>query len=183
MRGDYDRNGGGGSDVRSSAGTRVYVGGIGQQVKKDDLEVEFAKYGSISSVWVAYNPPGFAFVEFAERHDAEAACDRLNNAKLFGARVRVEISRGRRSGGGGRGGQSRDGRRNDRDGGGGRRGGGGGSSDARGSSYGSSARYSSSDSYSARRYRSRSPTGSRGGGGGGGGGGSGEGSGSSSRYR
>lgn len=39
-------------------GTRVYVGNLGEKVKKEDLEGEFTKYGKLNSVWVAFNPPG-----------------------------------------------------------------------------------------------------------------------------
>lgn len=47
-------------------GTRVYVGNLGEKVKKEDLEGEFTKYGKLNSVWVAFNPPGFgkAFANF-----------------------------------------------------------------------------------------------------------------------
>lgn len=32
-------------------GTRVYVGNLGEKVKKEDLESEFTKYGKLNSVW------------------------------------------------------------------------------------------------------------------------------------
>jgi len=106
-------------------GTRVYVGNLGEKVKKEDLEGEFTKYGKLNSVWVAFNPPGFAFVEFENRNEAEKACDILNGTEVLGSKLRVEISkgrpRGRRDGGGGRSGGGRFG-----SGGGGRRDGGGG---------------------------------------------------------
>lgn len=76
-------------------GTRVYVGGLPPSVEKAELEREFGKFGKLNSVWVAYNPPGFAFIEFLSRTDAEAACKELNNCMLLGSKVRVEISRGR----------------------------------------------------------------------------------------
>lgn len=76
-------------------GTRVYVGNLSDKIKKDDLEGEFTKYGKLNSVWIAFNPPGFAFVEFEHRDDAEKACDVLNGTELLGAQLRVEISRGR----------------------------------------------------------------------------------------
>ncbi|XP_017838232.1 RNA-binding protein Rsf1 [Drosophila busckii] len=86
-------------------GTRVYVGNLTDKVKKDDLEGEFTKYGKLNSVWIAFNPPGFAFVEFEHRDDAEKACDILNGSELLGSQLRVEISKGRprqgRRGGGG----------------------------------------------------------------------------------
>uniref|UniRef100_D3TN36 Repressor splicing factor 1 n=1 Tax=Glossina morsitans morsitans TaxID=37546 RepID=D3TN36_GLOMM len=89
-------------------GTRVYVGNLTDKIKKDDLEGEFTKYGKLNSVWIAFNPPGFAFVEFEHRDDAEKACDVLNGTELLGSQLRVEISKGRprqgrrqRGGGGG----------------------------------------------------------------------------------
>ncbi|XP_054263177.1 RNA-binding protein Rsf1-like [Macrosteles quadrilineatus] len=105
------------SERPMSRGTRVYVGGL-VDTKKEELEAEFEKYGKLNSVWVAFNPPGFAFVEFSNRDDAEAACDNLNDSDIFGSKIRVEISRGRGRGGfrGGRG-MDRGGRG---DGGGGR---------------------------------------------------------------
>lgn len=98
-------------------GTRVYVGNLGEKVKKEDLEGEFTKYGKLNSVWVAFNPPGFAFVEFENRNEAEKACDILNGTEVLGSKLRVEISKGRprRPGGGARNGGGRFGR-SDRDG-------------------------------------------------------------------
>jgi RNA recognition motif-containing protein len=83
-------------------GTRVYVGNLSDTVKKEDLEDEFTKYGKLNSVWVALNPPGFAFVEFANKSDAETACDTLNGQECLGSTLKVEISRPRRPRGGGR---------------------------------------------------------------------------------
>ncbi|XP_045480321.1 RNA-binding protein Rsf1 [Harmonia axyridis] len=94
---------------------RVYVGGLNETIKKEDLEGEFEKYGKLNSVWVAFNPPGFAFIEFDEMTDAESACDSLNGTDMFGSKLIVEIARGRSRRGGFRGGR----------GGGGYRGGGG----------------------------------------------------------
>ncbi|PSN39910.1 hypothetical protein C0J52_07952 [Blattella germanica] len=88
-----------------SRGTRVYVGGLSDGIKKEDLESEFEKYGKLNSVWVAFNPPGFAFIEFANQDEAETACDSLNGSEMLGSKLRVEISRGRRGRGGFRGGR------------------------------------------------------------------------------
>lgn len=93
---------------REDRGTRVYVGGLSDGVKKEDLEGEFEKYGKLSSVWVAFNPPGFAFIEFNSQSDAETACDNLNGIDFLGSKLRVEIARGKgrsRGGGGFRGGR------------------------------------------------------------------------------
>lgn len=80
-------------------GTRVYVGNLGEKVKKEDLETEFNKFGKLNNIWVAFNPPGFAFVEFESRNDAEKACDILNGTEILGSgKLRVEISKGRPKG-------------------------------------------------------------------------------------
>jgi len=109
-------------------GTRVYVGNLNDTVKKEDLEDEFTKYGKLNSVWVALNPPGFAFVEFSSEEDAEQACDSLNGQECLGSTLKVEISRPRRNqgGGGGRFGGGGGGGRFGGGGGGGRFGGSGG---------------------------------------------------------
>ena len=50
---------------------KVYVGNLGNQGSKSELERVFGYYGSLKNVWVARNPPGFAFVEFNDSRDAE----------------------------------------------------------------------------------------------------------------
>ncbi|XP_043483137.1 RNA-binding protein Rsf1-like isoform X1 [Leptopilina heterotoma] len=82
--------------------TRVYVGGLNESIKKEDLQNEFEKFGKLKKVWVAFNPPGFAFIEFMNMDEAEMACNNMNGSEICGAKLRVEISRGR--GRGGRGG-------------------------------------------------------------------------------
>ncbi|XP_061730040.1 RNA-binding protein Rsf1 [Cydia pomonella] len=89
----------------SSGGTRVYVGGLIEGIKKEDLEREFDKYGKLNSVWVALNPPGFAFIEFENLQEAEDACSAMNGIEMLGTTLKVELSRKRdgprRNGGGG----------------------------------------------------------------------------------
>lgn len=80
-------------------GTRVYVGGLSNETKKEDLESEFEKFGKLNNVWVAFNPPGFAFVEFSNKIDAENACYNMNGTELLGGKLRVELSRNRGRGG------------------------------------------------------------------------------------
>ena len=52
---------------------KVYVGDLGYGAAKQELEDAFSKYGPLRNVWVARNPPGFAFVEFEDPRDAEDA--------------------------------------------------------------------------------------------------------------
>ncbi|CAH6791732.1 unknown_gene_16078 [Phodopus roborovskii] len=58
---------------------KVYVGNLGNNGNKTELERAFGYYGPLRSVWVARNPPGFAF---------------LDGRTLCGCRVRVELSNG-----------------------------------------------------------------------------------------
>ena len=54
-------------------------------------------------VWVARQPPGFAFVEFEDPRDGEDALRAMNNKELFGCLLRVEESKGKGKGGKGKG--------------------------------------------------------------------------------
>ncbi|XP_004520010.1 RNA-binding protein 1 isoform X2 [Ceratitis capitata] len=110
---------------------KVYVGNLGSSASKYEIENAFSKYGPLRNVWVARNPPGFAFVEFEDRRDAEDATRGLDGTRCCGTRIRVEMSSGRS-------------RRDDRRRGGGSGGGGGGGG-------------SSSGGRGGGRYRSRSP--------------------------
>ena len=40
---------------------KVYIGNLGNNASKYELEDAFSKYGPLKNVWVARNPPGFAF--------------------------------------------------------------------------------------------------------------------------
>ncbi|XP_051162306.1 RNA-binding protein 1-like isoform X2 [Leptopilina boulardi] len=88
---------------------KVYVGNLGSNANKHEIECAFGKFGSLRNVWVARNPPGFAFVEFDDPRDAEDAVKGLDGIRCCGSRVRVEMSSGRsrRGGGGGGGGGGR----------------------------------------------------------------------------
>lgn len=52
---------------------KVYVGNLNSSASKYEIEAAFSKYGPLRNVWVARNPPGFAFVEFEDKRDAEDA--------------------------------------------------------------------------------------------------------------
>uniref|UniRef100_A0A0K8RHY4 Putative alternative splicing factor srp20/9g8 rrm superfamily n=1 Tax=Ixodes ricinus TaxID=34613 RepID=A0A0K8RHY4_IXORI len=79
---------------------KVYVGNLGSGAAKHEIEAAFTKFGPLRNVWVARNPPGFAFVEFEDSRDAEDACRALDGSRLCGTRVRVEMSHGRSRRGG-----------------------------------------------------------------------------------
>ena len=67
-RGDRDRD----------TGCKLYVGDLPNHVRREDLEDTFDRYGRLKSVWVARNPPGFAFVEFEDPRDAKDAAAELD---------------------------------------------------------------------------------------------------------
>ena len=64
----------GGGGGRENPDGKVYVGNLPSDVSRSDLEDAFNRYGYLKSVWVARNPPGFAFVEFDDARDAKDAC-------------------------------------------------------------------------------------------------------------
>jgi RNA recognition motif-containing protein len=49
------------------------AGGLDDHVSKHEVEEFFSGQGSISNIWIAAKPPGFAFVEFGSPEAAEAA--------------------------------------------------------------------------------------------------------------
>lgn len=53
--------------------TKVYIGNLGTGAGKGELERAFSYYGPLRTVWIARNPPGFAFAEFEDPRDAEDA--------------------------------------------------------------------------------------------------------------
>ncbi|RWS21472.1 RNA-binding-like protein 3 [Leptotrombidium deliense] len=74
---------------------KVYIGNLSESCSKGDVETSFSKYGPLKNVWIARNPPGFAFVAFEDARDAEDAVRALDGSKIGGSRVRVEMSHGR----------------------------------------------------------------------------------------
>ncbi|CAA6671044.1 unnamed protein product [Spirodela intermedia] len=68
---------------------RLYVGNLDPRVSERELEDEFRAFGVLRSVWVARKPPGFAFVDFDDRRDAQDAIRELDGKNGW----RVEISR------------------------------------------------------------------------------------------
>lgn len=52
---------------------KVYVGGLTKSASREEIERAFNHYGKLRNVFVARNPPGFAFVEFYDPQDADDA--------------------------------------------------------------------------------------------------------------
>lgn len=75
--------------------TRIYIGNLSARVTETDLEDEvkqqlhffvlfkflnfqFKKFGYVRNVWIARQPPGFAFVVMEDGRDAEDAIRKLD---------------------------------------------------------------------------------------------------------
>ncbi|MGM9486125.1 RNA recognition motif domain-containing protein [Ideonella sp. YS5] len=111
-------------------GNKLYVGNLTYTMRDDDLQQQFAAFGSVTSAKVMMDrdtgrSKGFGFVEMSSDQEAQAAIRGLNGQSIGGrplvvneARPREERPGGFGGGGGGGGGY--------RSGGGGGAGGGGG---------------------------------------------------------
>ncbi|CAI5729337.1 unnamed protein product [Peronospora destructor] len=88
-------------------GTRVYVGGLPRDATSREIQEGFNRYGNVFSIWVARNPPGFAFVDFEDPRDADDAIRSMDGRDFLGGRIRVELARGGSRRGNGRGGGDR----------------------------------------------------------------------------
>ena len=67
---------------------KVYVGNPGNKGNESELERAFDNYGPLWRVWVAWNTPSFAFVEFEDPHDVADAVWELDGGKLCGCPVK-----------------------------------------------------------------------------------------------
>lgn len=74
---------------------KVYVGNLGSGASRNELEKEFKYFGRLVNVWVARNPPGFAYVEYEHPEDAKDAVQEMDGKLLCGKRIRCEMSHGK----------------------------------------------------------------------------------------
>uniref|UniRef100_A0A672PVU6 Serine and arginine rich splicing factor 3 n=1 Tax=Sinocyclocheilus grahami TaxID=75366 RepID=A0A672PVU6_SINGR len=70
---------------------KVYVGNLGNSGNKTELERAFGYYGPLRSVWVARNPPGFAFVEFEDPRDATDAVREISELNLVCLKETIQM--------------------------------------------------------------------------------------------
>ena len=62
---------------------KLYLGNLGEKANKYEIEDIFKKYGKLKNVWVAKNPPGFAFLEYENPKDAEEAFKMVYGVRLW----------------------------------------------------------------------------------------------------
>ncbi len=104
----------------------IYIGNLSYETTDNDLRGAFEAFGEVTNVNILTDkysgkPRGFAFVEMANKEEADAAIAGLNGKELNGRTLNVSEARPRTTdgGGGGRGGRGGD-RGGNRGGGGGR---------------------------------------------------------------
>ena len=70
---------------------RLFVGGLVSPVEKEDLKAAFMEFGDVVDVWVAYDPPGFAFVEYDNMESAKAAKEQMHMTEIFDTKIRYNV--------------------------------------------------------------------------------------------
>ncbi|KAG1673055.1 Serine/arginine-rich splicing factor 7 [Nymphon striatum] len=80
--------------------SRLHIADLGTGIdcSKREIERVFEKYGKLREVWLARNPPCFAFVVYDSKDDADEALRHLDGTMLCGGRIRVTIARPRTRG-------------------------------------------------------------------------------------
>lgn len=79
-------------------GYRIHVADLGIDCSKRELESNYEKYGEIIEVWLARNPPCFAFIVYKNKEDADEAIKETDGEIICDSRVRVSYARPRTRG-------------------------------------------------------------------------------------
>ncbi len=84
--------------------TRLYVGNIPYSMTKEELQAMFAEFGSVTDVHIVMDretgrPRGFAFVSLSTSEEASAAAAGLNERRIGGRPLVVNVARERGAGG------------------------------------------------------------------------------------
>jgi len=77
---------------------RIHVADLADNVTQYDIEKAFMKFGEISEVWMAKNPPCFAFCVFKNKNDAAEAVREMDNKVIGNNRCKVTFARPRTRG-------------------------------------------------------------------------------------
>jgi len=84
-----------GTEDEKKSSKTIYLGNLSYNVEKNDLEDSFSKYGKIEKITIGrdrltHKSIGFAFVEFDDRKDAEAAYSDFENKDFHGRVLRLD---------------------------------------------------------------------------------------------
>ncbi|EOD36211.1 hypothetical protein EMIHUDRAFT_362686 [Emiliania huxleyi CCMP1516] len=72
---------------------RVYLGNLDPSISKEEITDEVGRFGKLVDVWVARNPPGFAFITFEDDRDAQDMMNDLSGGNGRLGRVKIEMAR------------------------------------------------------------------------------------------
>jgi RNA recognition motif-containing protein len=75
-------------------GRTLFVGGISSTTRLSDLRYEFERFGRLSRCDMPMKggrPGGFAFVEYEDDRDADEAFDRMQNARIDGRVIGLQV--------------------------------------------------------------------------------------------
>jgi peptidyl-prolyl isomerase E (cyclophilin E) len=86
--------------MASTSSKSLFVGGLAEDVTESLVRAAFIPFGDLSEVHVPLDHAtqknkGFAFVEFQDAEDAEAAIANMNGAEINGKPLRVNPSKSR----------------------------------------------------------------------------------------
>jgi hypothetical protein len=89
--------GAGGERSAAPLPTRLFVGGLGDEVVEADLKNAFGEFGTVADCIVMRDrdsraPRGFGFVTMADRKDAPRAIEALHGSELKGRRIAVNVA-------------------------------------------------------------------------------------------
>lgn len=86
-------------DWKGEGGYRLHLSDLAMGVSRREIEKLFRPYGPLNEVWVASNPPCFAFINFRHRADGERALKEVDGKVVGGSRVGLSWARPRNQGG------------------------------------------------------------------------------------
>jgi len=76
----------------------VHVADLGIDCSQKEIERVFKKFGDTKEIWLARNPPCFAFIVYKHKADGEEAMREMDGRVVAGSRVRVSWARPRTKG-------------------------------------------------------------------------------------
>merc|ERR1712142_758899 len=79
------------TEIMGKYGYSVYIGGISDRVRTGDVEDFLKGYGKILDISLKSK---YGFIEFEDKYDAEDACKDLDDKRLCGERVKLQMSKG-----------------------------------------------------------------------------------------
>jgi len=73
---------------------KIYIRGLRSDSNKQQLMEAFASFGKVLAVWIAQKPPGYAFLLMESSSEARDSCVGLNNTRIGGYKMQVEMATG-----------------------------------------------------------------------------------------